>query len=230
MQSPPSCSVALSRHRGLIAAISCASSPELPPTIPAIVEPAVLLGVSAGASAIAFMGSGSGFGFPLNIAIPLPPATNPQITNEMNPRRKLEVPTYPNSGCVRCTTPAPCPNPLLITLAKQCARANYIIVSRCLEGEVVWRHALSRSPVSLSSGGSGKFFITDAKSFASHSGVLRNSRGGVGLRVNLQRQARAFDASPQRFRDDRRARRPSQWPAGAHAGQVITRRRNLGGN
>ena len=118
MQSPPSCSVALSRHRGLIAAISCASSPELPPTIPAIVEPAVLLRVSAGASAIAFMGSGSGSGFPLNIAIPLPPATSPQITNEMNPRRKLEVPTYPNSGCVRCTTPTLCPQPSINYLSE----------------------------------------------------------------------------------------------------------------
>jgi hypothetical protein len=55
------------------------------------------ISVSAGASAIASIGSRSGSG--LKMATLIAPATNPQTTKATNVRQTLEVPIYPNSGC-----------------------------------------------------------------------------------------------------------------------------------
>jgi hypothetical protein len=53
--------------------------------------------VSAGASAIASMGSRSGSS--LKMPALIAPTINPQITKATNVRQRLELPTYPNSGC-----------------------------------------------------------------------------------------------------------------------------------
>ena len=136
MQSPPRCSVALFSQRDFIAPVVGVSRTNL--RFPKILLPipesglvgcAVVLRASGGASAIALIGSGSGSA--RNIVIALTPAISPHTTNTRNPRAKLGVPIYPNSGCSSRTwaeQSALCPQtPSIMT--KERSHANYITVN-----------------------------------------------------------------------------------------------------